>query len=647
MRKIYLSLLLVVSLSAFAQKNKLGKVTIEELKEKVHSKDTAAVAAIIFKSGKTRFDYDPDGSPLIVTEVDVKIKIYKKGGYDWATHEVPYYVSGGSSRETVNFFDAAVYNLENGAIVKTKLKSDGEFTEEVTENWRKKKIALPNVKEGSIVEYNYVIKSPFIVAFPTWDFQYAIPVNQIDYSVHMPEYYSYNSLMRGSLIPTISKDVVVNAKYKFSEARVSYSMKDVPALRDERFVNNIRNYTSLIEHELSSVRQNDGTIKKYAQTWDDVVKSIYDNDDFGRELRSTSYFEDELNAVISNAKDDDEKIALIFSFVKNRMNWNERFSYSCKNGVKRAYKEKVGDVAEINLMLTAMLRHAGFSANPIILSTRKNGIAFYPSRTAFNYVICGVEVKNKIILLDATSKNAMPDILPTRALNWFGRVIRKDGTSAEVSLTPKISSKQSINILADMDVDGKLSGKAREQYTEYNAFVFRENSLKMAKDSYLENLEKRYGGIEIEEYSTTNDKELGNPIIENYSFVQANATEKIGDKIYFSPLLHHAETENPFTQLERKYPVDFSFPYQDNYMFNITIPEGYIIETLPAPVNLAMENNLGSFKYNISSTGNRIQVKAVLDINQAVVTPESYETLKDFYKAMIEKQNEKVVLRKV
>ena len=94
------------------------------------------------------------------------------------------------------------------------------------------------------------------------------------------------------------------------------------------------------------------------------------------------------------------------------MNWNERNGYSCQLGVKKAYQDKTGNVADVNLMLISMLRYAGLDANPILISTRSNGIALYPSRSAFNYVIAGIEVENQIILLDATNKYSLPGFYP-------------------------------------------------------------------------------------------------------------------------------------------------------------------------------------------------------------------------------------------
>ena len=60
-----------------AQKRELGNVTIEELKEKIHPKDSSAAAAYIFNKGKTYFQFSENTGFSLVTDVEVKIKIYK------------------------------------------------------------------------------------------------------------------------------------------------------------------------------------------------------------------------------------------------------------------------------------------------------------------------------------------------------------------------------------------------------------------------------------------------------------------------------------------------------------------------------------------------------------------------------------------
>src|SRR6187431_274536 len=92
----YLLLLILFCSNVNAQEFKLGKVSIAELEQKVHPKDTAAIAAILFKKGQTRFEYSQTEGFKVVTEVSMRIKIYNKKGYDWANEEI-HFVSGSTS----------------------------------------------------------------------------------------------------------------------------------------------------------------------------------------------------------------------------------------------------------------------------------------------------------------------------------------------------------------------------------------------------------------------------------------------------------------------------------------------------------------------------------------------------------------------
>jgi hypothetical protein len=49
----------------------------------------------------------------------------------------------------------------------------------------------------------------------------------------------------------------------------------------------------------------------------------------------------------------------------------------------------------------------------------------------------------------------------------------------------------------------------------------------------------------------------------------------------------------------------------------------------------------------IANTDNKIQLAITSTINTAIVTPDFYPVLKGFYQQMIDKQNEKIVLKKI
>ncbi|MBF03301.1 MAG: transglutaminase [Flavobacterium sp.] len=663
----YLFIFLLFTVVNFAQKNELGEVTIEELKEKQYPTDPSAEAAILFEKGKTYFQYDTNTGFYTLTEVETKIKVYTKEGFEWATKIVPYYIVG-NAEQRVTFTKAITYNLEEGKIVKTKLKSDGEFDEKKNKYWSLKKITMPNVKEGSIIEYKYTIKSPNYGIFPVWKFQYKIPVSYSSFDTYIPEYFVYNNQFKGSYNPVVetdSKTKTFSGRYtaqknnpggfsfdresyeiEYKEYMTSYTLKNVPAIKEEKYVNNIENYVSSLHHELSSVQMPKQAIQNYSVDWESVVKSIMADEDFGNELKKQDYFKNDIDNLLKGITSPDEKIITIFEFVKAKMNWNKFYGYSCDEGVKSAYKNKVGNAAEINLMLTAMLKYAGIEANPVLISTRSNGIPVFPNRSAFNYVICGVELKENVVLLDATSKIALPDILPFRDLNWFGRLIRENQSSTVVNLIPKMKSNSNTILLCEINENAKITGKLRKQFSDYYAFEFRDKYLNVNKENYLEILENKLDGISISDYKIENDQELYKKITETFSFEDQKNVEKIGDKLYFSPLLFFQMKDNPFKIEDRNYPVDFNFPFKDSYVLNIKIPDNYEVEFSPEDTNLFMENNYGAFTYKITQMNTTLQIAITFEVNTPAVPSKDYKGLKSFYNMMLEKQSEKIILKK-
>jgi hypothetical protein len=663
-----LVIVLFVFSFANAQKIQIEKVSIADLEEKIHPKDPGAEAAILFKKGETNFTYSDEKGFEMITKVKTRIKIYKKEGYKWADQSQKYYIDG-SSKENMRFSDAVTYNLVNGKIEKTKLKSDGDFDEKINKYWGRKKITLPNVKEGSIVEFEYTLQSPNVSTIDEWYFQEEIPVNYAEYTTKIPEYFNYNTRFKGFVTPKIESSSIQrkvdatynemvnqiggarnergNYSFEFVEKTTNYFLANVPAIKDEVYVNNVDNYRVSLTHELSFYKGANGVPKFYATDWESVTKTIYDNEDFGTELSKTGYFENEINHLIAAITDPNEKIDAIFNYVKSNMNWNKFTGYYCADGVKKAFKDKTGNVAEINLMLTAMLRHAGFTANPVLISTRSNGIALFPNRSAFNYVISAVEYNNSLILMDATEKLSSPNILPEGDLNWSGRLIRKDGTSNNVDLMPTTLSNQNTNLLYSVDKNGEINGKIRRQLTGQLALDFRQNKLQINKETYLENLENNNNKIEISEYVRENDLDLSKPIVESYTFKSKNDTEVIDNKIYLNPLLFFTTTINPFKQEVREYPIDFGYPIEHKYNVSVEIPEGFQMESIPKPVALATENGSLNFRYIIGTNGNKIQIQLTTTVKEAIFQSNLYDMLKDFFAKNISKENEKIVLSKI
>ena len=105
--------------------------------------------------------------------------------------------------------------------------------------------------------------------------------------------------------------------------------------------------------------------------------------------------------------------------------------------------------------------------------------------------------------------------------------------------------------------------------------------------------------------------------------------------------------KNPFISADRNYPVELPYVFDDVFVLNMEIPEGYEVEELPKSVRIKLNETDGIFEYLIQKNENTIQFKNVLNIKKATFAPEDYNTLRDFYAYVVKKQAEQIVFKKI
>uniref|UniRef100_UPI00404919FD DUF3857 domain-containing protein n=2 Tax=Gelidibacter sp. TaxID=2018083 RepID=UPI00404919FD len=674
MKKCLLIIIILFVQISIAQDYKFGKVNKEELLQTSDPDFPDADAAILFRNQSIKFNYVQGKGFIQENEIHERIKIYNKEGFDYATKVISLYTnSEGSSAndQTIRGLKAVTYNLEGDKIVEDKLKKDGIFEENTNRFWKTTKFTMPNIKEGSIIEFEYTIQAQR-VGIEDVDFQQLIPIKKLDFKLKTPEYFKYKQLLnpkaaytpnltnskdRGQITLTSSSrsgNFTGAQKTTFSTDNIDYlidvtsaNLSNIPPLKDESYVDNLSNYQSKLIMELDRVEFPGEAIEYLSTTWDKVTKNIYDSPDFGDQLNKKGYYNNDLDVLLKDVKDGQQKVLVIFNYVKSKVKWNDYIGYTSDLGVAKAYKEGVGNVADINLMLTSMLRYAGINANPVLVSTKSNGIPLIPTRSGFNYVVSAVESDTNVILLDASQKHSDIHILPTNALNWLGRIIRQDGSSDWIDLIPSFSSKETISFNAKLNTDLTTTGKVRSQTTNYQAMGVRNRFQNFSNDQIIKTIEKGKGEIEISNYTIENREITSQPISQSYDFTLNNAVEDIGGKLYFTPMMFLATDENPFKENERNYPIDYVYPIADKYLVNIMLPEGYEVESMPQSTRFEFNGTVASFSYIGKQNGSMLQFVITFDINKTLILPNDYEQFKKYYQLIVEKQNEKVVLKKV
>ncbi|MGB5944312.1 MAG: DUF3857 domain-containing protein [Leeuwenhoekiella sp.] len=672
-KKCYGVLLLLIIAPVFlsAQNFKYGKVSKDEVMQKEHPLEPDAVASVLYRNQYSFFRFLKGQGFQVVTEFQERIKIYKPEGFDYATHSVPIYI-GGSENETLSGLNGVTYNLVDGKMKETKLRKDGIFDEEASKYYKKTTFTLPNLQAGSVIEYKYTFTTPYVHNIDEIRLQEEIPVDREEFLIKFPEYFNYKMHTKGWLpipIKRSSDNGTINlggfvhttasgfgngSPSQYQSESVNYTinsyeltMTDVPAIKQEKYAGNMDNYMSAIKFELSFTKFPDTSIEYISNSWEDVCKSIYESDSYENELTKERYFDDEIDAILATATSNEDKMIAVFEFVKRRMAWNGYEGIYTDKGVRSAYKDRTGNVADINLMLVSMFRYAGLDANPVVLSTRDNGIPLYPTVTGFNYVIASVNADDNIVLMDATDKMGVIDLLPEKLINWNGRIIKEGGFSQMVNLSPSKVAGSNLLIQAAIDDDLSVKGSCQSQYVGHRGISWRKNLATRSEEEKRLSLEEYYKGSEISGLELTNFENPYEPLQMKLDFESMSNVEEVGGKIYLNPMLYLAEEENPFTALERKFPVDFLYKNSSRYMFTIKIPEGYQVESLPESAKYSLMDGKANFAYIIAQRGKNIQLNVSSKINQAMFMPENYPDIKKYFEGIIAKQNEKVVLSKI
>jgi hypothetical protein len=661
-------LLFCIVFTTTAQKPpfKLGKIELSELSVNKCPIDSGADAYIIGDYGRVTFNYSETFGFQTIFERHFRIKILKKSAFDWADITIPLYYSGTNKEEATNI-KGNTFNLENGKIVVSELGKAAIFKEEVSEHNRRTKFTLPNVKEGSVIEVFYKITSDFYTIWD-WNFQQTIPVLISQYQVEIPEYFNYKTFQNGyEKINTEYNSGSGNISWtekersegtvthtSFSSNRIDYqvniskySSENMPAFHDEPYMKSRVNYLTSMEFELKSIKWPNSLLKDYSSDWNHIATELLDNDNFGALIKQggTKDISDKFAGIIQQ----ESKAKAIYEYVQKNLKWNGSNRLYASKNIRSIIDDKSGNSTDINLLLINLLKKAGLKAYPVVLSTRNNGIIImeYPVLQKLNYTIACVEIDGKRILLDATDKYCPFGFLPDKCINDKGRII-DENIKENIDLTT--SQKYLLTIITTLKVNenGDLAGQWSEIRKGYCAYKTR-NKLSSLKNEaeYFEDIQKENQGLTINNSVIENKDSLEKDLKITMDVTISGKAENTGDLMIINPMLFEQLEENPFKFETRKFPVDYSYGYSDTYIFKIDIPAGYNLESLPKATNLSMPDNMAKFTFNCESKNGYIQVMRKFTINQPIILPESYESLREFYTQMVSKEGESIVLKKI
>ena len=649
---------------------KFAKISSSDFDIPVLKFDSGANAIIIADIGNTSFEGNNKGFFTLVFKRSIRVKILNKNGFDIGARQISLYHDFEGNNEKLSSLKGSTFNLENGVVSETKLDEKSVFSEKYNKNIDHIKFSMPALKDGSIFDLEYVVRSPFDFQLQPWEFQGEYPCLWSEYEVTIAPPFHYVMKFQGDQKFDINTNKLVPGVFsirKGEDNTMTASMytlngnsiqqrwvkKNVAVLHEEPFTTTLTNYNARVSFQLNYFQWSEENERHdHMSTWSNAAKELLENEEFGKALdRENNWMSDELNGIILTSATDEEKATQIFNFVRDNFKVVNKEGYVqetiyVQSSLKDVFKKREGNVGEINLLLTAMLRKSGLRADPMILSTRANGVAnsSYPLISEYNYVITVLKIGTRVYTLDASMFNGFGQ-LPVKCYNGWGHIINEENPQGLLFSSDSIRETGLTRVIIINDEKGKSSGSYTGMPGKNESNEIREDIFGSSLIKYGKKIESDMGSdFSFDNFGIDSLKQPDFPLTIHYDFDIKNFSS--GDIIYFNPMMGERYKTNPFKSMDRHYPVEIPFLIDETFLLNMDVPVGFQVDELPQSTRVAYNGNEGIFEYLIQKGDGNLQMRVHLKLNKAFFDVEEYNTLRDFFAMVVKKENEQIVFKK-
>lgn len=620
-----------------------GLVPKEDLEMTSYRDDPAADAVVL--DDYCHVGLTQSNRIMSAIERHVRIKILNTDGLAYANIEIPFWADG-----QITNIRAASYNLENGEVVKKVLDRKSFYLENSNRYIQTLRFAFTGIRVGSVIEYRYSLKSPDYFSLYTMAFQREIPVRFCSLKAEIPGYFTYKFVPKGdfSKVKFSSKIERVSFSTSFVDGYFGqWEVANMPAYREEMYSTGSEDYITSLSFELSKIEIRGYFYEEISPTYAKLVDKLREREDFGLYIDKCVVLKEEVSKIVSVARSDTEKLKAIHKYVADNFMWDGIPDYSASGTVRRTIEKKRGNSADINLILLGMLKQAGLSAYPVILSTRDNGQIdpLFAILQRFNYVVVMVNADGKQYLVDACDPERPFDMLPFECLNGRGWVVVPGGATWTDSRNNERFS-ESVNLDLILDETGNMTGTASNQYHSYSGYAVRKMCKLEGVEAYADMLQYYNRGWRISDLKVDNIESSDMSVFETFSLKVVDGVTVSGDNIILSPVLYGRNEKNPLHLAKRISPVDLGCPYDEGYKCTIRVPEGFSAVQVPASGKFSLPNDAGEFIYVAKNDGKIITIETKFLIKKTWFAPEDYDILREFWARVLRKESELIILKR-
>lgn len=624
--------LIIFNLSAWAKKKEI-KYTVSSISEEL-KKDAHTVVRL----DKTLFTIESIKKATIKNHK--VITILDKNGEYASKKSVGY-----DKLHKLKYFKIHIYDAEGKLIKKAKSSDIKDYSATsggtLFDDSRLKYYEALQNDYPFTIEYEYELEYNGILNYPEWRAinAYDRSVEQVEFTINIPQ----NLKLRTK---------TYHFKGEFHKSSddgldtYAWSVNNIKAFKSEPFspdFNEIvpRVVPAPLEFEMEGFKGSQESWEVFGKWRNQLIK---DRDNLPIETI------EKIKELTVNCKSDQEKIEILYQYMQSKTRY-----VGIQLGIggwqpfpaKTVDKLGYGDCKALTNYMKALLKVVNL--NSCYTSIRAGEGAHYFDKdfvsNQSNHIILMVPLAQDTVWLECTSQTSPCGFLGSFTNDRVALVHTEEG--GKLIHTPIYKADQntqitSANVIIDINGNAKAS-----VIRDYKGLQY-ENLRSIYYEGQEDQKKALYKSIKLSDFTIQKLKLEQNKkrLPESSLTLELDIKQylsKTGGRLFMPLNLMNKSTYVPKKLKERKFPIVKDYPYCDTDTIQYTLPENMIIENLPKAVSL--ETEFGKYSTQIEVNENKVTYIRNQKMYTGQFSPEKYESLRKFYKAIVRADKAKLILK--
>jgi hypothetical protein len=499
---------------------------------------------------------------------------------------------------------------------------------------------MPDVKDGSVIDYTYTIRRRYIEELPDFYLSHQVPTKRAEVTIRYPKYLRYKGVVQN--YPGYVDHFITRIDTSSHEPKIftypqpppivkeTWRALNIPAVKKEKYISTLDDYRGKIKFQLSKFGI---PLQSLENSWDYVAAEIRRKQQVNKRIK-TDRDARKLGQQIAQTRPD-KKAAMdsIFEYLNQKVRYSGSKAPFSKMSAKAVLRGKPANQAAINQTLTAMLQGAGIEAHPLLISTRKSGRInrSFPSLFQFNGQLAWSKIDGKTYFMDASFAHSQPNLIPVNTFNEAGLLL-KPHSYQWIDIQPD-KSAFSLNVTVDaaLNRQGDLSGALRVKSAGYPAQKIRKkqaagvSSSEIIRQAVLDG----YSRIHLSKTKISKANDYGQPTEVSSHFTLKDYAVSFKHGLQFRPMVVGYLENNPFNDTTRHLPITLDAPEHLNLSFNIQLPDRMSLKKQPEDQTIRLPGAILKARYHID--GRTLRYTFHIDIYRKDFSTDLYPRLFNFY----------------